>query len=339
MQCSALRLCRQASRAVVVQKPSASSIASQPKTSASVGVHRATAAAVGKDIDRLSSKMFAGSGSGTSYAPDGGVLGDVLMNRQSPKPMQRDEDIDIFRARPVAAPAAPPPALSFAELKQLPVSELQRMLKARAVAGPAGAEKEDLVRWVEQHQDLPEKVSQDRAPHVPAQRRSMSELRKMSVKELNEMLDERGVPRGSATDKKDLVTWVWQHSDLPVLYTPKARTQNNSSGSGRGRWCWSWEKTEPYDSPRQDRNHKPPDENEQIEGEKPELLEAGASQKLLTGAVETEQEQKVSLYHKLCFIGAGVGVAIVGLLGMLAYNDAQRASEHRDKRAAPLAAE
>merc|ERR1712151_994273 len=109
----------------------------------------------------------------------------------------------------------------------------------------------------------------------------------------------RGVGKGTATDKDELAKWVWQHSDLPVV---------RKSGRERkqGRWTWGFGKEEsgPYDSPRDhSNNHKPPPEQEQLEGEKPELLEEGEqdSQKLLEGG-QTGKEEKASPFRRVWLI-------------------------------------
>ena len=63
----------------------------------------------------------------------------------------------------------------------------------------------------EPKRDLSMKTKPSRAPPV----HSLAELERMSVAQLREMLSRRGVPGNSATEKRELAKWVWQHQHIP----------------------------------------------------------------------------------------------------------------------------
>lgn len=105
--------------------------------------------------------------------------------------------------------------LTKAELASLSVAKLRNMLSDRGVAQGNVSEKGDLVEWVHAHQGLP--MIKKRAAAEGPTSKSKSELAHLSVAELHRMLASRGVAPGSASEKSELVDWVYQHQNLPVI--------------------------------------------------------------------------------------------------------------------------
>jgi len=233
----------------------------------------------------------------------------------------------VVYTRPQAAPArvhaqTPKPApvrrdYSLAELEKKPVADLRLMLAERNVAQGNATEKDELAAWVHQHQHLPvvrpdASVGKTPSATVRASQgpRSMNELKQMSVADLHEILDQRGVGPGSATEKSELVRWVFQHQDLPVIHTGKQRHRRARWGYGPGR---------PHDSPR-DRRRKKESGPEMLEGDDPKLLEDNSDQRLLEGLTDAKARKR----HWWFLLCAGLGLSFVSLVVFVAVNDAKR---------------
>ena len=138
----------------------------------------------------------------------------------------------------------------------------------------------------------------------------------MSVKELREMLVSRGVSEGSATEKSDLATWVWQHQHLPVLSDWKSRQKGQKrygfGPGGQGRDSTSETKDEP------EVEKIEANETKQIEGDETKLLDGATSEK--------------STWPFRLAVFATIGVLAV-LVGAVAANDAMQAEDENDCRA------
>uniref|UniRef100_A0A7S0A4Y4 SAP domain-containing protein n=1 Tax=Pyrodinium bahamense TaxID=73915 RepID=A0A7S0A4Y4_9DINO len=228
-----------------------------------------------------------------------------------------------------AAPQAPAPApLSLAELQALPAKELRHMLAERGVSPGTATEKAELAQWAFQHQDLPAvRSAASAAPAAGAGReeatKSVAELRQMSVAELREMLAQRGVSEGSATEKGELVQWVFQHQNLPVL---RASQQQRKKTRQRGRWSFfgRGDPSDPYDSPREEAKQRGP-EHERLEGLEPERLEGNEGQRLLEGSAEALAAAPARRCWPWAAAG-GLGVAVLAIVGTVAANDARQAA-------------
>ncbi|CAE7895996.1 LSMT-L [Symbiodinium microadriaticum] len=225
---------------------------------------------IGNDLSSfatgVSSGVLKGSGTGTAYAPTSPILSQVI---QSPTPKPASH-------APAATATAPAPAMarsqSLEELRQRSTSELNRMLAERGVSGHSATEKDDLAKWVHQHQHLPV-ISRPVAQPDTSRKQSWStrELQQMSVAELKDMLAERGVPEGTAAEKSELVKWVWQHQHLPALYAAKERRK------GSRRWGFGYDSEGSRDEPRTEEPERKkleaPEDTKQLEGESTKLLE------------------------------------------------------------------
>ena len=253
--------------------------------------------------------VLKGSATGTAYAPQSPILSQVLSPASDVPPTVTPESAPPLRQADRAGPGR---ALrSLVELKQLSVRELKQMLDERGV-GHSSRDKDDLASWVHQHQDLP-KVNRSKPVGTS---HSLQELKKMSVKELREMLVSRGVSEGSATEKSDLATWVWQHQHLPVLSDwksrQKARKHYGFGPGGEGRDSTSEAKDKP--------------EVEKIEANETKQIE-GDDTKLLEGATS----EKPTWPFRLAVL-ATIGVLAV-LVGAVAANDAMQVEDENDCRA------
>lgn len=257
MRSQALRLSR-ASRAVTIRRPAAAP-EKVDKPSGTITKRSGVAAVAAKADEMLGQYDDARAqvmpSAGVAYAADAHspILREALRSHER-----------VVYKRPQAAPArvhaqTPKSApvrrdYSLAELEKKPVADLRLMLAERNVAQGNATEKDELAAWVHQHQHLPvvrPNASVGKTPSATVRAsqgpRSMNELKQMSVADLHEILDERGVGPGSATEKGELVRWVFQHQDLPVIYTGKQRRRRSRWGYGPGR---------PYDSPRDRRRKK-----------------------------------------------------------------------------------
>lgn len=200
------------------------------------------------------------------------------------------------------------PARTLAELKQLPAKELQEMLDKRGVRH-SSLDKDDLATWVHQHQHIPVKESaKANRPMVPSH--SLQELKQMSVKDLREMLASRGVPEGSATEKSDLATWVWQHQHLPVLHRASGGRKGRRFGFGPG--GDSGADSEPVEEPEVPKLEA--NDAKQIEGDETKLLEG------------TSEEVRRWPLRTLALVSFGV-LAI--LVAAVATNDAMQVTEEQ----------
>ncbi|CAE8611813.1 unnamed protein product [Polarella glacialis] len=182
------------------------------------------------------------------------------------------------------------------------------MLAERGVGRSNATEKDELADWVHKHQDLnvvrPEACP---APHQPSsQKRSVAELQRMSVAELRDQLAERGVPEGSATEKSELARWVYEHQDLPALYTAEEGRRRTGSRRGPGG------SGESYESPREKE-----EKQQLLEAEAAKLLE-GEAQQLLEGSAEEEAAAPRRLWPWALF---GVGAVVTLGLGVVVAND------------------
>lgn len=72
-------------------------------------------------------------------------------------------------------------------------------------------------RTVPVRRDTSPVASSSSAATVAAKPRSLKELCSLPTAELRQMLAERGVGPGTATDKDSLAEWVFQHQNLPVV--------------------------------------------------------------------------------------------------------------------------
>jgi len=189
----------------------------------------------------------------------------------------------------------------------------------------SATEKAELAKWVHQHQDLPV-VRQKACPSDAARpsargkeaTHSLAELRQMSVAELRQTLQDRGVGEGPATEKSDLVQWVWQHQHLPVLRGNDPRRQQKTRSSRR-RFFGGHGDEDPYDLPRD----KPKVDQDKIEGEAVRLLEGDSGTKLLEGASE---DVSSSGWSRWLLIPVGAVVAMASVVGVLIANDMRRAA-------------
>merc|ERR1712224_1111604 len=126
-----------------------------------------------------------------------------------------------------------PSRLSKAELACLSVKELKQMLSDRGVGQGNASEKSELVEWVHAHQEL--NVKSKKAKHEPASKNALAQL---SVVELHRMLAVRGVAPGNASEKSELVEWVYQHQNLPVIrpeaeHEDRQKCKRTASSSAR----------------------------------------------------------------------------------------------------------
>lgn len=302
-------------------------LASHRTPSGTVG-HKAqsAAAAVAGRAESVAGRVFAGSSSGTAYTATTPVLGSLF----GPKPPS---------AAVPAAAAGPKPAVShetplagstnspksLVELQCMPASELRGMLAVRGVSPGAACEKAELAQWVFQHQHLPAAEKPAKQAESSVQRpssKSVAELKRMSVQELRDMLEARGVGPGSASEKGDLARWVFQHQDLPVLY----KASSSSSKARRKHWRWGVgsESSEPYDSPRDETNHPKPEQIEAGDGDTRQI--EGQEQLLLEGGRDPQAELSSSS-RALWKITGGLLVAVASAAVALAYNDARQANE------------
>ncbi|CAJ1455237.1 unnamed protein product [Effrenium voratum] len=227
-----------------------------------------------------------GASSGTAYAPDSPILSQVVGPRPRPE----------THVQP--ATVSEPKELSLAELKDLPTKDLQAMLKQRGVTHNA-SDKDSLANWVHQHQHL---------PHVKVEAaRSLQQLQQLPVAELRDMLQERGVEEGSATEKAELARWVWQHQHLPILHEMDPRRQRKTGGFGYGR------------RGREPEPEQKEEEKLQLEAEEVGKLE-GESPKLLEG--ETSAPAR-----RWPWVLAASAAAVVLLVGGIAANDLRQGEE------------
>lgn len=201
--------------------------------------------------------------------------------------------------------------VSVEELKAMSVKELQEMLTQRGV-GHKATEKEDLVMWVNQHQHLPV-VQSSHTSTRDTPSRSVDELKKMPVAELKEMLRQRGVSEGSATEKAELATWVWQHQHLPIRYEASGNG-SRGFGYGPGGSGVDSEKKEPEKG---NFDQIEADDTKQIEGDETKLLEGEAC--------DASEERR---WHFMRVIVASFGLLAI-LIGAVAANDAMQASEEK----------
>lgn len=200
------------------------------------------------------------------------------------------------------------------------------MLEVRGVGVGSATDKAELAAWVQQHQHLPAR-QQARPQHVVPSESSdatttVAEFQKMPAAELRQFLQERGVGEGTATDKGELVQWVYQHRHLPVLREDDPQRGQQSRrrtswryGPGRGE--------DPQDRPREEKTEEEKSQ-EQIEAEKQQLLE-GETTKLLEG----ESETAPSAWRWVWIPLAAVAVLGTGLV-TFAVLDAQRSAAEKE---------
>lgn len=350
-----VRICRAAAgnSRVVASRPAAGSVVVPVEPTGAVAeraapgaaaVHSRTEALANRaagHVEAASQKIFRGSSDGTSYAADTPVLGQLFGPRpREPSAVSSSSSSRSTQAAPASSPVPAAPR-SLAELETLPAAELRRMLAVRCVSLGSATEKAELANWVFQHQNLPVR-RQDAEPEEAARRspatqgfaaKSLAELRQTSTVELRGMLAERGVGEGSATEKGELVEWVWQHRNLPVLHDGAHRRERTGRSAFRPGFGAH---TESYDVPRDKEQKRGP---ELLEGQDPTLrLEENAEQRLLeAGAGAAEEEVKKRPWWLWAVVGGTVGVA--GAFGFLATNDARRAAleeQQRNQCSAPV---
>lgn len=314
------------SRAVAVRPEAAAPPAVAPAAGSAVSSTRPVGAAVQRRAEDLAEradaaayKVFGGSSDRACYTADSPILSQAL-NPSRPAPRRRSEETIV----PAPRPAEPEPPKSLAELEQLPTTELKRMLAVRGVGLGDATEKAELVNWVQKHQDLPVKHraarSEDAVHFVrdsaPATK-SLAEFKEMPVKELRRFLHERGAGEGGNTEKSELVQWVYQHRDLPVLRQDDPRRERSDCRWRRGPGPGG----DPYDMPRGKPDAEDP-KQEQLEGAEQEKLEGGEETKLLEGSADTETP---SSRWRWLWVPAGVGATLALGLIALAINDSQSA--------------
>jgi len=340
----ALRLCRGPARAVTV-RPEAPAVSPAVEPA----LRRQPLAEVQRRTDALSERAgaaaakmgLAGSCDRAYYTAESPILKEALKEQQPRTVPSCSIPIRVSRPRAAAPVEAVEPMRSLAELRTLPVSELKRMLSIRGVGTGGKTEKAELAEWVYQHQDLP---LQRRAPgrdmtassSTEGASTSLVEFRRMPVRELRRFLQERGVSEGDCTEKSDLVQWVYQHRDLPVL-----RKEDPRRRGGERRWTRGFGPGpggDPYDMPREDKQHEVP-KQEQLEGEEAQArLEAGeGAEKPLLLEGEEQQQQAAATRRWFLIALAGVGVVALPLVA-LAINDGQQAAADAERRRSKEAA-
>merc|ERR1719330_339821 len=289
MRVAAVRLSRAASRAVAVRPDAATpSVASENGAAVKArpmgaALERRAEALAGR-ADAVASKVFAGACARASYAPDTPILSQAL--NPSPPASAPSRPAPQRCEGPVPMPRPPEVKRSLVELEQMSAAELKNMLTLRGVGAGNATEKAELARWVHQHQDLPilsREKQHDIAVQNAKRSSSLADFKKMPVKELRKFLQERGVSEGSTTEKSELVQWVWQHRDLPVLRKDDPRREN------AGRWRRGIRPGPggpSYDLPRDEPEPEEP-KLDQIEGKEQEQLEGGDT-KLLEGGTSGE---------------------------------------------------
>lgn len=297
----------------------------EPRSTAATAVG-STAAAIKNDVQSVGQRLARGSSDGVSYAADSPVLGKFFGPAPAdavPSPSRRCAPgvVDMpAAAAPATAPAEP--RRSLAELRRLSAAELKQMLAVRGVGPGAATDKDALAEWTFQHQDLPVVQSASQAPGTSTssgsavQRRSLQELHNMPAAELRRMLAERGVSQGSATEKSELVQWVWQHIDLPVKYEGATGQRGGIGGHG-------WTRT--HRSTRANSKDLVATEEDVDEiGDADERLQ-------LTEGSDAEQkhdrESETARRWRLLWRVLGVsGAGLICLAGVLIANDAQQAA-------------
>lgn len=281
-----------------------------------VAVGRRAEALAGR-ADAAASKIFGGSCDRTAYAADTPILSQAL-NTPPPRPVSQPPSAEI-RHGTVPAPRPVEPKRSLAELEQMPVAELKQMLAMRGVGLGSASEKAELVKWVQQHQDLPV-LRQARSTDLGQSgvrdvSKSLADFKKMPIKELHGYLRERGVGTGSNTEKNELAHWVWQHRDLPVL-------RGAQRNGGRQQWARGFGPGpggDPYDLPHEERRDSKP-KPEELESPEQEQLEASET-KLLEGATDSEATNSWRWF----WIPVGAMASVALCLIALAVNDSQNA--------------
>jgi len=152
-----------------------------------------------------------------------------------------------------------------------------------------------------------------------------ADLQKLSVKDLRGMLRERGVEEGSATEKGDLVKWVWQHSHLPVIRDGREQQRRRSGkgrrGFGMGGYSDPYDyEDEPEDKKKEEEKPKGPEELEGADQQQ-RLLEAGEE------AAADEESATSSWPQKVLKVIVFSVVGVFGALGALMILDSQRAED------------
>jgi len=329
MRAVSIRLCRAAASAVVakptVSAPVTAPVAGSPAHVAGKSAVGLRSEAVARRVEAVTDRLFAGSSDGAAYAPTSPILRAAL---GQPRPVRQPSPSVV--QRPVATPAPAPvvePKKTLAELENLPAVELRRMLAVRSVSLGSVTEKAELAKWVHQHQDLPVERREACPSEAlrPSTRRgdshSLVDLQQMSVAELRRVLQDRGVGEGPATEKSDLINWVWQHQHLPVLRERDPRRQQKSR-TGR-RVFGGHGDADPYDLPKDNPKPEQP-EQDKIEGDDVRLLEGDSGTRLLEGAASEDAFPSRWSCWLLIPVIAIATVALV--VGVLIGNDMRRAA-------------
>lgn len=312
---------------------SGAAIVEQTSNAAARVSHAVESSRVVRGAEAAMQRAMAGSCSGTAYAPDAAsspLLAKVLQRPSSDAAPRPPEPLSTV-ATASASPSVPEPLqrFSLAELQRKPAAELRQLLVVRGVGMGSATDKADLAQWVHQHQDLPITQPNAKPPcyslkttvHRPAMRpMTEAELHNLSIRELRVMLKERGVNEGTATEKGELVRWVWQHQDLPVLYHAQQRARQR----GKGRHWFGTGSSEPYDV-----HDNPQDERQKLEeNERPEQLEgADQEQRLLEAGSDAGKGSHGNVAQQVRRLWMMAGLSVLGLLGAvgaLAVLDAQR---------------
>lgn len=259
-------------------------------------------------------KIFSGSSDGRSYAADSPVLGTFFNPKPVPvRPASSDVGVRSEASSSTASvrPTAVAVRRSLAELRDLPAAELKLMLARRGVGPGTAADKDGLAEWVYQHQDLPERQKdskQVQTQQAPASK-SVAELSKKSVRELRDMLDERGVSSSGKTEKGELTEWVYQHQHLPALYK---QSEDDRERGPNGRWERGPGKGKSYT-----KQHK----KKELRGDEVKLLEAtdeeAEATKLLEEGSPPKTEAASKIWKALGMAGAVTAVGVAGTIAMI----------------------
>mmetsp|Transcript_3598 Transcript_3598/g.6532 ORF Transcript_3598/g.6532 Transcript_3598/m.6532 type:complete len:362 (+) Transcript_3598:85-1170(+) len=299
----------------------------EPRSTAAAAVG-STAASIKNRAESVGRKLTRGSSDGVAYAADSPVLGKYFgpapADAVPSEPQRRATETFHMPATSAAAPAPAEPRRSLAELRCLSASELRQMLATRGVGQGAATDKDALAEWAFQHQDLPvvrgaaqAASSRATARSSSAQKTSLQELRNMSAAELRRMLAERGVSQGSATEKSELVQWVWQHMDLPVKYEGATGQRGGIGGHGQTRTHRST-RTGGKDLVA---TEDPAEEEDDEAAEQLRLTEGTSSDK--------EQQKSAARWRWMWGVVAAGTATLLCLVAAVVANDAQQAAASR----------